>query len=252
MITVALYNAKGGVGKTAACVNLAFLAASEGRKTVLWDLDSQASSTFYFRGEQKKKGRVKKLAVGAKKRIDSFVRETRFENLSLVPSDFSARKLDLLFHDTKKPKKQLLGFTKVLAGSFELLLLDAPPGFNLLAENVIRAVDFLLLPMIPTTLSVRAFLQIVRYMENRRLDLDKLLPFFSMVDLRKKIHRETVHAYTGVENRFLRNCIPYSSDVERMGLACAPVFTYAPHSRAAEAYQCLWDEIKGRLYPALR
>ncbi|MFY0080119.1 AAA family ATPase, partial [Acinetobacter baumannii] len=48
MVILAFYNLKGGVGKTAASVNFAYLAAKEGYKTLLWDLDPQGSSSFYF------------------------------------------------------------------------------------------------------------------------------------------------------------------------------------------------------------
>jgi chromosome partitioning protein len=244
MICIALYNAKGGVGKTAACVNLSFLASSEGKKTLLWDLDSQASSSFYLRAEQKKKGGIKKLARGRKTKINAYIQKTQFENLTLIPADFSARKLDIIFHDTKKPKKQLENLLGRLETHYEIVFLDAPPSFSLLSENILRAVDFLLLPMIPTTLSVRTFLQIMKYMEDRGLDLKKVFPFFSLVDMRKKVHRETVHSYTDIENNFLKTYIPYSSDVEKMGVRCMPLFTFANQSRAAQAYRSLWEEIK--------
>jgi chromosome partitioning protein len=247
MICVAFYNAKGGVGKTAACVNLSFLSSSEGKKTLLWDLDSQASSSYYYRAEQKRKGGIKKLARGRKKKIDAYIQKTKFENLSLLPADFSARKLDIIFHDTKKPKKQIDNLVGGLETSYDLVFLDAPPGFSLLSENILRAADFLLLPMIPTTLSVRTFLQIMKYMEDRGLDLKKIFPFFSLVDLRKKGHRETVQAYTEPENNFLKSYIPYSSDVEKMGVRCAPLFTFAHQSRAAQAYRSLWEEIKEKI-----
>ena len=48
MVTLALYNLKGGVGKTAATINLAYLAAKEGYKTLIWDMDPQGSSSFYL------------------------------------------------------------------------------------------------------------------------------------------------------------------------------------------------------------
>ena len=49
MRTVAVYNMKGGVGKTTTAVNLSYLAAASGQRTLLWDLDPQASSSFALR-----------------------------------------------------------------------------------------------------------------------------------------------------------------------------------------------------------
>ena len=243
MTSFTLYNSKGGVGKTSACVNLSFLSSSEGQKTLLWDLDPQASSTYYCRVEPKLKGGIKKLARG-RKRIDSYVKGTPYENLSLLPADFSVRKLDIILHGAKKPKKQLKLLVEKILPGYDILFLDAPPGFSLLSENILRAVNCILLPMIPTTLSIRTFLQIMKYLEDRELDTNKVLPFFSLVDLRKKVHRETVQAYIGGSNNFLKTYIPYSSDVEKMGVHCAPLFIYSHHSKAAEAYRSLWNEIK--------
>ena len=243
MTSFALYNSKGGVGKTSACVNLSFLSSSEGKRTLLWDLDPQASSTYYCRGEPKLKGGIVKLARG-KKGINSYVKGTPYNNLNLIPAAFSSRKLDIIFHAAKKPKKQLKSLIEKIVPGYDVLFIDAPPGFSLLSENVLRAADIILLPMIPTTLSVRTFLQIMKYLEDRDLDTNKVLPFFSLVDLRKKVHRETVQAYTEEDNKFLKAYIPYSSDVEKMGVHCAPLITYSSTSKAAVAYRSLWNEIK--------
>jgi chromosome partitioning protein len=51
MRVLACYSVKGGVGKSAAAVNLAWLAARDGHRTLLWDLDSQAAATFLWRGK---------------------------------------------------------------------------------------------------------------------------------------------------------------------------------------------------------
>ena len=56
MRVLGIYNIKGGVGKTATAVNLAFLAAAQGRRTLVWDLDPQGASSFYFRVKPRIKG----------------------------------------------------------------------------------------------------------------------------------------------------------------------------------------------------
>ena len=74
MQTLGLYSIKGGVGKTAACVNLAYLAASEGRKTLLIDLDPQGAATFYFRIRSPEKLTTKVFLKNQKKSINSLKR----------------------------------------------------------------------------------------------------------------------------------------------------------------------------------
>ncbi|MEW8561954.1 MAG: AAA family ATPase, partial [Candidatus Thiodiazotropha sp.] len=106
MHILGVYNIKGGVGKTATAVNLSYLAARQGYRTLIWDLDPQAAATFYFRIQPKVK-KSKKLLAG-KIDLDDVVKATDFENLDMLPADFSYRNMDLRLEDAKKPTKQLL------------------------------------------------------------------------------------------------------------------------------------------------
>jgi cellulose biosynthesis protein BcsQ len=249
MISLALYNAKGGVGKTSAAVNLSYLASLEGKRIIIWDLDPQASTTFYYRTKPKIKGGIKNV-IGRKHHLVSYIKQTPYENIHILPADFSTRKLDILFSHKKKPKRQLKDLTYGVPQDFEILFIDSPPGFSLLSENIFRAVDFILLPLIPTTLSIRSYLQIIKYHEDKNLNWKKILPFFTLVDIRKKVHRETVEVYKQQDNFFLKTYIPYSVDVEKMGIHCAPLLTFTKHSKASQAYKNLWQEIKERIYRA--
>ncbi len=100
MKTVALYSIKGGVGKTAACVNLAFLAASESYPALVCDLDPQGSASYYFRIRPKSKYNSRKFLKGGK-RIDKNIRGTDFDFLDLLPADFSYRNMDILLNEFK-------------------------------------------------------------------------------------------------------------------------------------------------------
>ena len=84
---IGVYSNKGGVGKTATAVNLSYIAAQTGQKTLICDLDPQSSSTFYFRVKPK----LQKKAVGlvkAGKSIDRSIKGTDYENLDLLPAEF--------------------------------------------------------------------------------------------------------------------------------------------------------------------
>lgn len=80
MKIIALYSIKGGVGKTAACVNLAYLTTNQLVPTLLCDLDPQGSSTSYFRIQPKPKYNSRKFLKGGK-RIDKAIRGTDFPGL---------------------------------------------------------------------------------------------------------------------------------------------------------------------------
>jgi chromosome partitioning protein len=238
---IALYNIKGGVGKTAACVNLAYACAQSGYKTLLWDLDSQGAASYYFNVKPVVKGGTKRLFKT--KDIADLVKETEIDNLDLLPADFSYRHMDLFLDAEKKPRKRMSEFLSRFEADYDVLFLDCPPSFSLVSENVFKSSDVMLVPLIPSTLSLRTYDQIMDYVnEHKKLTL-KILPFFSMVDKRKKLHLETMGAGEQQTPGLLQTSIPYLSIIEYMGVKRAPVGMFAPKSTAAEAFAELWKEV---------
>jgi cellulose biosynthesis protein BcsQ len=247
MKVVATYNLKGGVGKTATAVNLAYLAASEGSRVLVWDLDAQGAASFYFRVKPKVKGGGKALVRG-RRDLDDVVKGTDFENLDLVPGDFSYRNLDLQLERTKRPTRRLGQLLRPLRKEYDYVFLDCPPSISVASESVFEASDVLLVPLIPTTLSLRALDQLDAFLKKGTLrQPPKVLGFFSMVDRRRRLHRDVIDDIGSSRKRVLRSRIPSTSDVERMGQRRKPVLAYAPKSRAAAAYRDLWAEAKARI-----
>ncbi|MGD9086778.1 MAG: AAA family ATPase, partial [Desulfobacterales bacterium] len=143
MTTLALYSNKGGVGKTAAAVNLSYLSARTGTKTLICDLDPQGSATYYFRVKPKLKSGPKGFARGAKGVYKS-VKGTDFENLDILPADFSLRKLDVLYSKFGNSKIQLKKMLYPFASEYRLIILDCPVTIGILAENILNAADYTL------------------------------------------------------------------------------------------------------------
>jgi len=246
MKVIASYNIKGGVGKTATAVNLAWIAARAGERVLVVDLDPQAAASFYFRVKPKVKGGGKGLVSG-RRGLDDAIKATDHDGLDLVPADFSFRNLDLLLEAEKKSKKRLAKLLRPLADDYDLVMLDCPPSVSLVSEAVFHAADALVVPLIPTTLSLRTYDQLVAFRAEEKLDGLLLLPFFSMVDRRKTMHREIVDRFPGDHPEALATQIPYASVVERMGTERAPLGAFAPRHPATLAYAALWREIAGRL-----
>lgn len=245
MTTVALYNIKGGVGKTAGCANLAYLAAEEGKKVVIWDLDPQGSASFYFQVHPKLKGGFKKLLTGETD-LEENIHDTEFENLQIIPADFANRHLDVIFDQTKQGKKKLKGMLASLEGVYDYLFIDCPPGIGPLSEAIFSASDVVLLPTIPTTLSIRTWEMVKSFFEENDLPAEKLIAYFSMADIRKNLHNETMATYHR-NKQFLKSYIPYLSTVEKMGSKLSPVAWFAPSSYAAQCFRDLWKELKKQL-----
>ncbi len=243
MRILATYNIKGGVGKTATAVNLAYLAASVGTRTLIWDLDPQGAASFYFRVKPRIKGGGKKLVRGDLD-LDSRIKATDYPRLHLLPADFSYRHLDLELEKKKRPVRQIGRILRPLEEAYELLLIDCAPSISLVSEGVFRAADVLLVPTIPTPLSFRTLLQLLKSLkriEKKRLGV---FPFFCMVDRRRSLHRGTADLADESPVPFLGTEIPYSSLVEQMGARRAPLHTFARTSKPALAYEALWYEIE--------
>ena len=246
MHTLAVWTIKGGVGKTAASVNLAHAAAMSGIRTLLWDLDPQGATSFYLRALPRLPGRrgdAPRSISGS-----SAVRPaSEFDNLFLLPADFSYRHLDLALEESSKPKKMLTKRLRPLAAEFDLILIDCPPSVSAVSEAVLRAADALIVPVIPTTLSMRTLEQVRTFVATAGKHEPQLLPFLSMVDRRKRIHLDTCELCLSDEE-FLQTPIPSASVVERMGVTRAPVAATLPSQPAARAFASLWSEIADRLH----
>jgi chromosome partitioning protein len=246
MRVVAVWTIKGGVGKTATAVNLAFFAASAGRRTLLWDLDPQGAASFYFRVKAKVKGggrRLLKRSAG----LQPLIRGTDIENLDILPADFSYRRLDLDLDARKQPQRRLALKLAPLGAEYDVVFLDCPPSVSLASESVLRAADALLVPVIPTTLSLRGLAQVRSFAAKVGRRGLLVLPFLSMVDRRKTMHRDAV-ARCAADDEFLRATIPAASVVERMGVHRAPLPAYAPSSEPARAFAALWSELEACLF----
>jgi chromosome partitioning protein len=239
---LATYNIKGGVGKTATAVNLGYLSAQSGTRTLIWDLDPQGAASYYFRIKPRIKGGGRKLVRG-KLEIDSRIKETDFPGLDLLPADFSYRHLDLELDKTKRPVRQIGRLLKPLAKEYDLLLIDCAPSISLVSESVFRAADVLLVPTVPTPLSLRTLLQLLKSLKSVKSKRLGVFPFFCMVDRRRSLHRGTADLAQEIPIPFLRTEIPYSSLVEQMGARRAPLHVFAGSSVPAQAYEALWKEI---------
>ncbi len=236
--TLAFYHIKGGVGKTATAVNVAYLAAAEGYRTLLWDLDPQGATSFYYRVRPKVKGGARKLIL-RKRPLEDVIKGTDYSGLDLIPADFSYRNLDLNLAGVRNPHTRIRKLLKPIARDYDLILLDCAPGITLTSEAVFHAVDALVVPLIPTTLSVRTYHRLQDHLATQGLRRLPRRPFFSMVDRRRGMHRALVDTLTREIPEILPIEIPYCAQVERMGERRAPLCAFAPRLPVTDAYRDL-------------
>ncbi len=238
MKVVAIYNLKGGVGKTTLAVNLAWCSATlSARRTVLWDLDPQGGATFLLgcrpNGEKAQSVFAKDLEP------DRLIQPTRVDRLSLLPADQSLRELDQFLFALGKRKRLSRLIEKL--DSFDRIILDCPPSLTETSEQVMRAADVILIPVIPSPLAMRAFDEVVHHLRRHHAERAAILPVFSMVDGRRSLHKAALAEHANWP------AIPMASVVEQMGVHQQPIGMFAPSSPAARAFAHLWQAVERKL-----
>jgi chromosome partitioning protein len=152
-----VFNQKGGVGKTSITCNLAAIGAAMGYRTLVIDLDVQGNTTHYlvgeidaeaFPAEAQGVAGLFKQTVGSRKMSqnpDSFVWETPYENLYLMPSSPVLSVLEKELESRYKIYKLRDALDK-LDGEYDRIYIDTPPNFNFFSKSALIAADSVLVP----------------------------------------------------------------------------------------------------------
>lgn len=238
MAVVGVFSVKGGVGKTTIAVDLAWRFARAGHRTLLWDLDPQGGSAFLLGHQPRRVARAAAL-FQREGQPRALIEPTRYDNLSLLQSDESLRSLDIIFARIGN-RKRLAKLTGFLAGEFDRIVFDCPPALNGVSDQVLSAVDLLVVPL-PASPLARRSLDMVRADVLRTMGRHPpILPVISMHDVRRRLHRD--FAASAELPR-----IPFASLIEQTAVRRAPIGTFAPWSEPAKALDAVWQLVEQRI-----
>jgi chromosome partitioning protein len=249
---IAAFNPKGGAGKTTTAVNVATMLANSGKSVLLIDLevDRNASISLGVRPTDVRPS-IADLLLHHRRPADAVHEVNGVDNLSLITGSPDLARMDVALRNVRQPERRLADVVKPLASQFDVIMLDAPAGYSLLALSVPVAADELIVPLRAEYLSLESLAQFLRWYRDRHADrraarITGIL--LTMVDYRRQATREIVdiirlHNRRGV----FRTEIPPDPRVAEAPSHGVPLVRYAPSSRASLAYERLTEEIVKRV-----
>ena len=240
---IAVYSAKGGVGKTTLAVNLAWASAVlSKRRTLVWDLDAQGAASYIL--GQDGFGKSVRSSITRDGDVSGLIQPSNFPGIDILPADESLRTLDYAFHDLGK-RKRLAKLANELQREYDRIIIDCPPGLTDTSDQILRAADLVVVPVIPSALSQRSLDVIKNHIGRKKGPKVTLAPVFSMVDRRRAIHQAELDKHKGWP------AIPMASAYERMSDLRAPIGDIMPRSSPpVEAVAALWKRLEKALTTA--
>jgi chromosome partitioning protein len=246
-IIFSLLNHKGGVGKTTSSINIAAGLAILGKKTLLIDLDPQASLTISL-GIPRQPVTIYEAMRGEAELAPFNAKE----NLDIITSrlELSGAESELL---NEAGREYILAeLVDGVREDYDFIVIDCPPSLGLLTLNALTASDYVYIPMQTEFLALQGLAKIkqvidkVRFRLNKQLEIGGVIP--TMYDARKVLNRDIVDMI----KKYFGDKVFTTMIRDNVALAEAPsmrqdIFGYSPNSPGAEDYLNLCREILERL-----
>ncbi len=248
---IAVFNQKGGVGKTTTTVNLSAAVGIAGKKVLVIDIDQQGNTTSAF-GVNKKGVKLSSydLLIG-NTAFDDIVIHTKFKNIDLLPSNRQLAGAEVELISLEHRESQLKNAIAGIAERYDYIFVDCPPSIGLVSINGLCAADTFLVPMQCEYLAMEGLSQLmasvreVKRLYNPVLDLEGIV--LTMFDGRLNLTQQVV----GEVKRFFAKkiystAIPRSVRISEAPSYGVPIQYYDPKGKGAKAYDALCKEFLKR------
>ena len=248
MTIVAVFNQKGGVGKTTTALNLAAALARRGRQPIGIDLDPQAQFGSFI-GVTARSGDDSIFSLFQRNRPLREIIQQSAGGISVIPSHAELSKVDALYGKGYNAINKLNASlqTEKKQGGNTPWLLDCCPMVGVLSLNAIFASDGLIVPISADHLSIKGAIQISRTLNalervlKRRVNRRYLLTRF---DSRRRMARDILNmAETEFGKDVCRTLISENVSLAESPALNKTIFEHAPDSRGAHDYDALLDEL---------
>lgn len=245
---IAIFNQKGGVGKTTTNINLAASLAMKGKKVLVLDIDPQGNTTSGL-------GIVKKdmeytsyeLLTDDEVDIKDTIVKTTTEGLDLIPASVSLAGAEVELVKMDGREKRLKNALDQIKSSYDYIFIDCPPSLGLLTINSLTAVDSVLIPIqcefyaLEGVSQLMSTIDIVKKNLNPGLEIEGVI--LSMFDGRTNLSIQVVEEVKKYfKDKVYTTVIPRNVRLAEAPSYGVPIFQYDPHSTGAEAYNEFADE----------
>ena len=252
MKKIALYNIKGGVGKTTTTVNLACLLAKQGLSVLLWDLDPQGGSSYFFKQENFNDNTHDRL-FDRYIPIYDVIRSTDTYQIDVISNDskFTDQFMNKASGITALNflNKDLINITLAeVADDYDVCIMDCSPGRFQLHQNIFQASDLLLIPNVPAPLSVHCNNMLVKELQQKsQSNKTTILSFYNMVQSHKNLHKFYINNRDENQHYILNSHIPFYAEIENITLSKESIFHQLKEFKPNMYYEKLWQEISERM-----
>ena len=245
--TVAIFNQKGGVGKTTTCVNMAAALGQKGYKTLLIDIDPQGHSTSGV-GFDKSQGEhsTYDVLVG-EQTARSVMVQTEFKNLYLLPANMNLAGAEVEIAELENRNSVLKRSIATLIMEFDYVIIDCPPSLGLLSINALVAADTLIVPLQCEYYALEGLSQLISTVRtikqhyNEHLELEGVL--FTMYDGRLRLNQMVIDEVSQYfPGKPYKTAIPRSVKIAEAPSFGKPVIYYEKYSKPSFAYKKFVDE----------
>lgn len=246
MISIAIINLKGGVGKSVTTCNLAAELAAKSKSVLVVDLDKQGNTSKFFGVLDYDSPSIAEIMLGVC-RAPGAVVDTNLAAVNLIPCDMRMLKANrMILMDNGPRQYHLRDALKDVSANYDYCIMDCPPDLDMGSINALCAADWVIIPVDCDEWACDGMQEIIDQIEqvqayyNPRL---KVMGALMTKYRRTRYAGEVVHQLNEAGIEMLHTVIRYTVKVSEAKSAHEPLRVYKPDCSAALDYGCLADEV---------